>query len=216
MLRPAASGRGEATAIRVRRARRIGRDPVLILAMALAMAPLAAPSQFPHADARAFAEEQTNFLPDEAVPKSVAALLADACDIEPGTISRRRFDGGVLFSGRCPGNNQNYTQALVRASNPGGPGAEQIALPPGPDADREPTVVSNARIFAGTRTIGEILVATEAEPGDPCRMESLWRLRKGRAHLVFYRRTRDCEVGPRTTWTVVVDKRTPAERRDRW
>ena len=211
MLRPTAGGRGEATARRVSRAIRIGRIPLLALAL------LAASSHIPHDGARALADEPTNFLADETVPQPVAALLADACDIEPGTVSRRRFDGGVLFSGRCPGNNQNYRQALVRASNPDGAGAEQIALPPAPDAGGEPVVVvSNARIFAGTRTIGEILVDTEAEPGDPCRMESLWRLRKGKARLVFHRRTRDCEAEPSTGWTVIVDKRTPAERRDRW
>jgi hypothetical protein len=144
------------------------------------------------------------------VPADV--LAAVTCDHD-GLIFRQPFLGMVIFRARCPGNNQNYIENLVRAEDDAGTGATAVLFPSG----GEPTAdISNVRLFEATPAIGEIRVDTEHGAGQPCLFETLYRLEDWTARLVFQRRSLDCERTAATRWEPVLDERTDAERALDW
>ncbi|MCB8838601.1 hypothetical protein [Aurantimonas sp. VKM B-3413] len=153
-------------------------------------------------------------LGSDSVPEAVKSAFT--CDGDPeATILRRSFRGAVIFTNRCPGNNQNYVENLVHADDETGRGATLLAFPRGRGAPAE-TAIANVRFFERTGTIGEIAVDTEHEQNAPCRFERMWRLKKNTPTLVFSRWTRDCEVRAGTRWKTVIDKRRRAERAENW
>jgi hypothetical protein len=141
------------------------------------------------------------------IPASVKAQ-AD-CDVEEGAhASRRMFAGGTVFALKCPGNNQNWIQALVFADDDKGANAYSLRFPDAPGRDAEPaTELSNVRWYHALRELSEIFV--DPEQGDICRTERRWRLtgKPPQPQIVFMRETRDCDG--KGGWRVVFDRRKP-------
>lgn len=144
------------------------------------------------------------------VPANV--LAAFTCDHD-GTAFRQPFLGMVIFRARCPGNNQNYIENLVRSEDDAGTGATTILFPSEGGATAD---ISNVRLFDATPAIGEVWVDTEHDVGEPCLFETLYRLEDWNPRLVFQRRSLDCERTEETRWEPVLDERTDAERALDW
>ena len=145
---------------------------------------------------RAAAEDVLDTIPP---PVKAATWCAEE---GPGFATRRRFAGYIIFAVQCPGNNQNYMNALVVAGDEEGNGARLLTFPsayPGAEPSDE---LSNIRWRKGG-VVGEIFVDPEVTDG-PCRHEARWRLTGLRpdAVLVFWRETHDC--AGKGGWTVLV------------
>jgi hypothetical protein len=151
------------------------------------------------------AQEKAVIVPARDIPATVRAQ-AD-CDVEEGAhASRRTFAGGTVFALKCPGNNQNWIQALVFADDDKGTNAHSLRFPDAPGRDAEPaTELSNVRWYHALRELSEIFV--DPEQGDICRTERRWRLtgKPPQPHIVFMRETRDCDG--KGGWRVVFDAR---------
>jgi hypothetical protein len=152
------------------------------------------------------AQEKAVIVPARDIPATVRAQ-AD-CDVEEGAhASRRTFAGGTVFALKCPGNNQNWIQTLVFATDDKGTNARSLRFPGVPgssDADRA-TELSNIRWYPRLRELSEIFV--DPEQGDICRTERRWRLtgKPPQPQIVFMRETRDCDG--KGGWRVVFDAR---------
>jgi hypothetical protein len=152
--------------------------------------------------------------------REVPARVMDAAECDGAGqdfVARQAFDGGVLFSVRCLGNNANRIQSLVRARDSSGRDASAVIFPSRRFGDGELAAeISNARIFPDARAIGEILVDPEHGPGAACRTESLFRFERSKPRLVFRRTSRSCDAAAAIRWHTVLDRRNPAERRLDW
>lgn len=149
------------------------------------------------------------FLFDEAAPVPPAVVAQEQCGAEEsGFATRRPFAGGFVFTLRCPGNNENFVQTLIFATDENGTDAHLLFFP-GLGTRREgfEDVVSNIRWYPESNEIGSIAVDSDPDsrptPGI-CRTESRWRL-EGNApepKLVFWRETADC--AGETGWHVLL------------
>jgi len=138
-------------------------------------------------------------LDKQDVPRAVAEQVT--CDGPDIDMMRRAFAGGIVFTARCPGNNANYIQSLVYATDAQGTKARLLMFPrPGGDpADS----VSNIRWFPDTHEVTELFVDQESKI---CRTEGRWRIEaEGQPKLIFWRQTRDCDG--KKGWRIVTDKR---------
>lgn len=161
---------------------------------------------------------QPDLLPIPLTEAPQAVLARADCD-EPGgnpddTVMRDRAFGAVVFRIRCPGNNANFREQLVFADDPSGRNARLMTFPTGGRGG--PLMeLSNVRLFAAARAVGEIAVDDEGAAATGfCRTERLWRLAGDRPVLVFRRTSRNCEAGG--PWRVRVDRRTARERALDW
>jgi hypothetical protein len=152
------------------------------------------------------AQEKAAIVRPGDIPAMVRAQ-AD-CDVEEGAYaSRRRFAGGVVFALKCPGNNQNWIQTLVFATDDKGTNARSLRFPsvPGSSYADRATELSNIRWYPELRELSEIFV--DPEDGDICRTERRWRLvgTPPQPQIIFMRETRDCDG--KGGWRVVFDAR---------
>ncbi len=168
--------------------------PRLPLCLLVAAVALAAP---------AFAAEDASEIVLDFVPPPVAEATWCAAD-GPEFATRRVFAGHVIFAVECPGNNQNFVEALVAADDENGANARAIVFPTPypPDPDSPNNSLSNIRWLDGGE-VAELFVSDPDLPG-ACRHEARWRLAGGRpdATLRFWRETDDCDGA--AGWTVIV------------
>ncbi len=173
---------------------------LLVLALA-AMVMAGAPARASDGEDM-FVFDETNPLPEPVAAQS--SCFEDG----PGFATRRPFAGGFVFAIQCPGNNENFIQALVFATAEDGADARLLTFPvpgkrkPGFNPEEE---LSNADFTAGRNEISELLVDPEGDGW--CRSEARWRFAGAppAARLVFYRHTRDC--AGKGGWKTVVDRR---------
>jgi hypothetical protein len=147
----------------------------------------------------ALAQDDADLLDEKDVPEAVQQQVD--CGGPPGVLSRRAFAGGYVFALACPGNHANQMHALVFARDKDGRGSNLIRFPT-PRANRIWTELANVRWFPRTGEIAQLLVDPETRP---CRIEARWRLNGGKAALVHWRQTADCEG--RRGWVTLVNRR---------
>jgi hypothetical protein len=137
---------------------------------------------------------------DVPLPEAVAAQTECADDGQPYP-TRRPFAGGYVFAIRCPGNNANYIQALVRAADETGADARLLLFPAPPGNEDGPLdALSNIQWFAETAEVTHLFVNPEETI---CRYEGRWRVETGEPTLVFWRQTEDCDGNG--GWQLLVD-----------
>ena len=143
----------------------------------------------------------TTIIDRKDIPSAVSAQVA--CGTEPENITRRPFAGGFVFAWVCPGNNANYIQALVFATNESGEGAALLRFPQAARKGEPMEELSNIRWDAKARIVSQLFVDPESRI---CRSEARWRLNgtPPKPELIFWRETRDCS-GKRG-WSVLVNK----------
>ena len=114
----------------------------------------------------------------------------------PGFFARRPFAGFTVFTAQCPGNNQNFIQALVVADDDNGTNARLLVFPtpypPNPDAPYD--ALSNVGWLDGGE-LTETWSGDTEQATDICRTEGRWKLvgPEPTPQLVFWRDTTDCD-----------------------
>ena len=142
----------------------------------------------------------------DSLPPPVAAATWCA-EQGPGFYRRRIFAGFIVFTVQCPGNHQNFIEALVVADDENGANARALVFPaPYDDESPEPyDVLSNIGWLEGGE-LSQLFIADPEEEGEPCRYEARWRLDGDAptAELLFWRETVDCDGAG--GWNVLVDQ----------
>ena len=151
------------------------------------------------------------FLYDDQTPFPESLMALETCGAQPEAFATRRpFAGGFVFSVKCPGNNENFIEALFFATDENATNARLLHFL-GPDGRRADfaDAVSNAHWYPATNEIGEIAVDSDPDSRptpNVCRSEGRWRLEGNPPNpaLVFWRETEDCDG--KTGWKTIVGR----------
>lgn len=149
------------------------------------------------------------FLYDAQTPFPESLMALETCGAQPEAFATRRpFAGGFVFSVKCPGNNENFMEALFFASDESGTGGRLLRFhgPGGRRADFDETV-ANVHWYPATDEIGQIAVDSDPDSRpipNVCRSEARWRLEghPPNPELVFWRETEDC--AGKSGWKTIV------------
>lgn len=166
--------------------------PILIVAMLVAITT---------ATAQPVGKDTSEVVAAKDVPSIVTSRMQ--CKSPSGTVTRRSFSGGFIFSQTCTTSNDQQDR-LVFASDTNGTNA-RLLLFHRPEGRR----ISGLGNVVFSSADNEISGAIGRLTRRICRAEGRWQMegKQPAPSLVYWRQTRDCDG--KSGWQVIVNRKQP-------